>query len=59
MTTRFEVLDQLDRCILRDVSDYMEVARETGVLTVEDHKEMDRISAALVAFHSHVRRTVG
>lgn len=59
MTTRFEVLDQLDRCILKDVSDYMAIARESGVLTVEDHKEMDRISAALIGFHAHVRRTVG
>lgn len=58
MTTRFEVLDHLDRCVLAEAAECLNGARESGVLTVEDHKEMDRISAALVAFHAHVRRTV-
>ena len=58
MTTRFEVLDQLDRCILKDVSEYMEIARESGVLTVEDHRRMDQIVVAVTEFHAHVRRTV-
>lgn len=58
MTTRFEVLDHLDRCVLAGAAECLNGARESGVLTVEDHKEMDRISAALVAFHAHVRRTV-
>lgn len=55
--SRWEVLDMILRCNLLPLKGVIADARETGVLTVDDHRALDRVIAAIVEFNAHVRRT--